>query len=78
MKALTPPPESNGPKSTRVTYFIPTSLAEKVRDVAWWDRESVNSVVVQPLRASWPSGRRSGASLTRDERSPFTGEGFEK
>jgi hypothetical protein len=43
------PPGADGPKSGRVTYFIPTSLAEKVRDIAWWDRESVNSVVVQAL-----------------------------
>ena len=44
-----PTPGDNGPKSTRVSYFIPKALAEKVRDVAWWDRESVNAVVVQAL-----------------------------
>jgi hypothetical protein len=38
-----------GPKSARVTYFIPTELAERVRDVAWWDRESVNSLVIDGL-----------------------------
>jgi hypothetical protein len=29
----------------RATYHLPPDLAEKLRDVAWWDRLTVNELV---------------------------------
>lgn len=43
-----PEPETK-PSSLRVTYHLPPDLIDKVRDVAWWDRETVNAVVRSAL-----------------------------
>ena len=37
------------PYAPRATYFLPPELIDKVRDVAWWDRETVNGVVQAAL-----------------------------
>lgn len=29
----------------RITYHLPPELAERVRDVAWWDRRTANDIV---------------------------------
>jgi hypothetical protein len=33
------------PETDRATYHLPPELIDKVRDVAWWDRETINAVV---------------------------------
>ncbi len=35
----------------RITYHLPAALVEKIRDVAWWDRRTANSVVQTALEA---------------------------
>ena len=36
-------------ETTRVTYHLPPALAEKLRDIAWWDRLTVNRLVQTAL-----------------------------
>lgn len=41
-----PPPART---TTRITYHITPELAEKLRDIAWWDRVTVNHLVQTAL-----------------------------
>ena len=37
------------PTTDRATYHLPADLADKVRDVAWWDRTTANAVVTAAI-----------------------------
>lgn len=43
--ADTKPAEAKPGHVQRFTCHLPAALAEKIRDVAWWDRRTVNNVV---------------------------------
>jgi hypothetical protein len=37
------------PATDRATYHLPPDLIDKIRDVAWWDRKTVNAVVTAAI-----------------------------
>ncbi len=40
---------AGGASLLRATYHLPPALIDKLRDVAWWDRRTVNEVVRDAL-----------------------------
>ncbi len=36
---------ADAPTALRATYHLPPALIDKLRDIAWWDRMTVNEVV---------------------------------